>query len=198
MINYFYEALEETLNNEGIYSNNPNDSGGETYQGISRAFHPSWKGWEIIDETKEIYSTSDPAFENELVAREIFLKVRDFYKEKFWNALSLGAINSKPVALKLFDMGVNLGIPRTAAIVQSSLNVMNYGLNYELKVDNMLGRLTVSVINEMTKKDNGEFLLRLLTIQQGALYIKLAQNNPSQREFIKGWINRLKITIRGS
>jgi lysozyme family protein len=196
MINNFTYALKETLSHEGKYSNDPNDAGGETYLGISRIYHPYWKGWEIIDETKEIFSPNTKEFIKELFTRDIYLKIEEFYKDKFWEPLHLSLINSKNISTKLFDMGVNLGIPRTAALVQTSLNVMNYGLDYELKVDNMVGRITVNVINEMTKEEEGEqFLLRLLSIQQGALYIKLAQNNPIQRKFIKGWINRLNIDI---
>jgi hypothetical protein len=48
----------------------------------------------------------------------------------------------------------------------------------------------------MTKKDNGELLLKLLTIQQGYIYMKIAQNNPTQEEFIHTWIHRLHMNIK--
>ena len=43
--------------------------------------------------------------------------------------------------------------------------------------------------------DIEELFVNVLTIQQGSIYVTLAQNNPSQRKFIKGWINRLKMKV---
>ena len=48
----FNESFNITLGYEGGYSNDPDDAGGETYKGISRRYHPGWKGWALIDELK--------------------------------------------------------------------------------------------------------------------------------------------------
>jgi len=50
----FNIALQKTLAHEGGYSNDPNDMGGETYKGISRASHSVWKGWAIVDKYKKL------------------------------------------------------------------------------------------------------------------------------------------------
>ena len=37
---------------EKLYSNNPQDAGGETVWGIARNKHPEWGGWPIVDQLK--------------------------------------------------------------------------------------------------------------------------------------------------
>lgn len=188
-------ALKFVLENEGDYSNHPNDKGGETFMGISRVYHPAWDGWKIIDEAKEELSPYSIEFRDYLTKQHIYYKVNDFYKNNFWKPLMLDKIKLQRIAIKIFDMGVNLGVPRTASIVQTCLNAMSHGVDSELRVDNIIGPLTVNLINEFTKNDEGDFLLKLLTLQQGYIYMKLVQNNSTQKKFLKGWINRLGITI---
>lgn len=48
----FNKAHLEVMGNEGGYANNPADSGGETYKGIARKFHPAWPGWKMVDDLK--------------------------------------------------------------------------------------------------------------------------------------------------
>lgn len=194
MLDVFQKAMSFTLDIEKGYSNNPNDKGGETYCGIARKYHPSWEGWQIIDDIKEEYANTG-AFPERALQERAYPKVIPFYRDNFWKPLMLDKVHLINIAIKIFDMGVNLGVPRAASIVQACLNVMNYGLNYELKVDNIIGNMTVNLINQMTKEDNGELLLKLLTIQQGYIYMKIASNNPSQEEFIGGWINRLHMKV---
>ncbi len=46
---------------EAGYSNNPNDLGRETIDGISRTYHPKWDGWKLVADyrAKEIRSIND-------------------------------------------------------------------------------------------------------------------------------------------
>ncbi len=48
----FQKALAHTLEFEGGYANDPADSGGETFRGISRRNWPQWEGWPLIDQAK--------------------------------------------------------------------------------------------------------------------------------------------------
>ncbi len=205
MIDFFGEAFLFTVGNEGDYVNNPDDRGGETYMGIARNFHPSWPGWKIIDDAKEHagHLLSKPpqkppasTIENLLKHTTIKDSVSFFYKKNFWEPLQLSKLYSRAIAIKIFDMAVNLGAPRASSIVQNCLNIMNFADGYELKVDNVIGALTIKLINEKTKKGDENYLLNLLTIQQGYIYMKLSQNNPAQKEFIHGWINRLHMTVK--
>ena len=70
----FEPSFEKMIKNEGGYVLHtvPGDNGGQTYAGIARNFHSSWKGWEIIDRDD---------MDNEALTE----MVREFYKENFWD-----------------------------------------------------------------------------------------------------------------
>lgn len=195
----FKTALKFVLKQEGGYVNNPHDLGGETYQGISRKYHPSWIGWQIIDDCKE-ESSVEIELSRELT-KNIILQgmVSTFYKENYWDTLSLDNVMHEFVAIKLFDMGVNLGVPRVANILQNCLNsfILPGQGQPELVVDNVVGKKTISALNEIigTVTDGSKLIINILTIQHGYIYIKLAQNNPEQRVFIKGWIMSLQMNV---
>ena len=87
----FAKALGRTLKNEGTYSLDPADPGGETVFGISRRWHPEWTGWATIDSLKPRVGTIDP---NDIIASALIKHdVEAFYKSRtevrFGNRLSL-------------------------------------------------------------------------------------------------------------
>lgn len=94
--------LPFTLSQEGGYSNNRYDSGGETYRGISRVKNPTWSGWQIVDRFK-------PLKRNQVI-EELEGSVKEFYYTNYFLAPSFNSLNSKKVALSLFDFHVNGGL----------------------------------------------------------------------------------------
>jgi len=191
-MNNFPEAISFVLENEGRYSNNPSDKGGETYMGITRKYYPMWEGWKIIDEIKKNYSPPSRWFKQDMEQYTLKQAAVDFYKKNYWDPLKLDNIKIPRVRTKILDMSVNLGVSRTASIVQICVNLMT---SNELVVDNIIGSSTINLINSVCQDDNGEFLLKLLTLQQGYIYMKLCQLDSSQEKFIRGWINRLHMSI---
>jgi lysozyme family protein len=108
----FIDAYKKVLNNEGIYSNDPDDAGGETYKGISRKANPNWDGWISIDAIKKAHPTT---FKDILKKTpELEKKVQDLYKDKYWDCFELDDVPSQLVAEQMFDTAVNQG--QTAAI----------------------------------------------------------------------------------
>lgn len=51
----FNDAFKKLVKTEGSYVCDSDDSGGETYRGISRRYNPKWEGWNIIDTYKRSY-----------------------------------------------------------------------------------------------------------------------------------------------
>lgn len=108
----FIDAYKKVLNNEGIYSNDPDDAGGETYKGISRKANPNWDGWISIDAIKKAHPTT---FKDILKKTpELEKKVQDLYKDKYWDCFELDDVPNQLVAEQMFDTAVNQG--QTAAI----------------------------------------------------------------------------------
>jgi lysozyme family protein len=112
---------------EGGYVNDPYDSGGETYKGISRRSWPSWPGWKAIDEAKvkfgPLYPNYPKALADAINARfkgdaAMAGLVRDLYRKEFWDKTAFPAkAYTDRIHGKVFDTAVNAGISRAVKIL---------------------------------------------------------------------------------
>jgi lysozyme family protein len=87
--------IEKVLSKEGLYSNDPNDVGGETNFGISKRQYPNV---DIANLTPEAATA--------------------IYQRDYFDAMNLGGIASKRVRWKVLDIGVNAGQQVGAVILQ--------------------------------------------------------------------------------
>lgn len=184
----FKQAYQITMGHEGTYANDPDDSGGETWKGVARKRHPGWGGWVTIDAAKK-----QPGFPDSLKGNpQLELHVRAFYKENFWNRLSLDAIQDQRIANELFDTGVNCGTGVAALFLQRALNVTNRaGKDYpNLVLDGSIGPKTVAVLNTHRRPAD---VLKTLNILQGAKYIEICENKESQEKWFSGWLTRVEL-----
>lgn len=189
-MNDFYDsAMRYIIDVEGIYSDDPDDAGGETYSGISRRSNPDWEGWALIDRAKSNGTELNKNFLT-IDGISLFDLVKYFYKKNYWDILNLDKLSNRRIAIKIFDISVNMGTKRAAIMTQNCLNICGEkGTFYQ--VDGIIGNKTIAAINSV----DSNILLKLLTISQGNLYMRIVSSNPSQQKFLNGWINRLNITI---
>lgn len=190
MANY-EEAYEITLGHEGGYSNDPDDNGGETYRGVARNYYPDWEGWEIIDDAK-----SEPNFpENLKYKNKLTILVKEFFKENYWDKIGGDEIYDQKIANELFDTAVNMGYRKAVRFMQLGLNVLNRNqTNYEdIKEDGKFGDNTLSALNSCLNMGDGQVLLKIMNILQGANYISIMKNNSSQQKFARGWLKRVSL-----
>ena len=176
------EIIEHTVQLEGGYTNNPHDSGGETNWGVTenvaRAF-----GY--------VGAMKDMTRENAKV----------IYRKRFWDAcnLDLIAAQSEPIALELFDTGVNMGPAVAGQFLQRALNVLNLrGTRHpDVGVDGRIGPMTARALQAFLKlrgKAGEEVLLKALNCMQGTRYIELAEKREKDEEFVYGWLaNRITL-----
>lgn len=185
----FTEAYNLTSAHEGGYVDDPTDRGGETYRGISRVHHPSWSGWEKIDACK-----GKSAFPAMLDADSALQRsVKSFYKRKYWDRFLGDQIPDQQVANELYDTGVNMGVRRAVRFLQNALNQLNRNQrNYkDLVVDGWLGEGTLEVLKQYLRLDRkSALLLKMMNIQQGARYIEIMENDPTQEKYARGWLKR--------
>ena len=172
-------TIDNIIRIEGGYVNDPNDSGGETNFGITKAVARSF-GYDgpMVDMPREV------AF--------------DIYAAKYWDTVrgdDLVALNHK-VAEEVVDTGVNMGISRAGKFLQRSLNALNNrGTLYpDITVDGDIGNATLTALSQMIDKRDTDTLVKMLNCLQGAFYVDLAERREKDEKFIYGWFkNRVKL-----
>lgn len=173
----FQQAWKATGRAEGGYVNDPNDSGGETNHGITvaTARRHGYKGLMI-----------------DLPAHTAL----EIAKHEFWDGIGgdpLAAL-SLPVALEVFDTGINCGPAVAVRFLQRSLNALNRrGRDYrDQSVDGKMGPATLTALQlflSFRKADGVKVLLRALNGLQLAFYVGLVEAREKDEEFLFGWIN---------
>ena len=114
----FDEIIEQVLEHEGGYVNDPNDLGGETNWGITKRFYPEL---DIKHLTRA--------------------KAKDIYRRDYWDR---NKVESLPKELWhiYFDMCVNMGKRTAVKVLQRAANSMSKGLT----VDGGLGPNTIKAL----------------------------------------------------
>lgn len=164
----FYQLIDHVLEAEGGYSNHPNDKGGPTNFGIILSTLRSWR--------------RNPNLQASDVKNLDIDEAREIYKARYWDPLSLDAVESMVVADIIFDQGINRGTKTIAKQVQKACNK----LGSKLVIDGDIGPRSIEAIN-------GHYEEALWNeIFKGAQhsYISIVKRNPSQIVFLTGWINR--------
>lgn len=182
------KLINMVLSHEGGYSSGSEkqtigDKGRETYRGISRVYNPSWKGWQIIDKNKPI------KYNAIIHNKNLDDAVKEYYYNSYYLPLKCDKINSLLIAGHLFCHGVNAGIKTSAKLLQKSINNV-YNIN--LTVDGIIGSNTLKYVNG----DKIKLLEQEFIKQRRQYYNSIARNNPSQKKFLNGWLNRVNKTTK--
>lgn len=151
---------------EGGFVNDPLDNGGATNMGVTIATYEAYcrkKGYPkpTVERLKAITKET----------------VEDILKTMYWDKWKADDIKSQPVANMLVDWvwasGVN-GIK----LPQRMLG---------LKQDGIVGPITLAAVNDADPRK----LFDDLKKEREAFLNRIVERNPSQKRFIKGWLNRL-------
>lgn len=120
----FEIAYKRTKRFEGGYVHDPKDSGGETYNGISRVHNPNWDGWRIVDSMK-----NKPNFPSNLKQRaaELDNMEMQLYKANYWNPVWGSKINNQHVANDMYDTAVNMGVGTSIKLSQRQFKLLETG-----------------------------------------------------------------------
>ena len=170
----FQEAVAKTELFEGGYANNPHDSGGETYRGISRKNWPKWAGWPLIDQAKNEAGIMLPLnFKLDRIT-ELQGLVVDFYHKNFWD---YDGLNDQYIAWKVFDLGVNIGKPHAVKILQQAV-----GTN----LDGVYGPNT----ERLTNLHPSGSLATILRASAEQYHKQIVVTHPKDAIFLKGWLKR--------
>jgi len=166
---YFKRMIEDVLKHEGVYSNNPNDSGGETKFGISKRKYPHLDIKSLtLDQAKKIY-------------------YYDYYVAP--NISSVTPVSPK-LASKLLDAQVNTG--RAVLFLSKSLNDFGYQTQYTGKVTNEMLLDIKKIIDDGKLND----LIDKICYHQSEYYKNVIKRNPKNKVFANNWLN-VRATYKG-
>ncbi|NDV93522.1 peptidoglycan domain protein [Dysgonomonas sp. 521] len=152
---------------EGGFVNHPNDKGGATNKGITIGTCTYYR------KLKGLPQPSVNDLKN--ISNEEWM---DVLKTLYWDKWKADLINNQSIANLLVDWVWGSG---------------SYGIKYPQQVlgvvaDGIVGKKTLAAVNEYPDQKE---LFQKLWDRRKQHFESIAQHNPSQKVFLKGWLNRL-------
>lgn len=173
------KVIDEVLQKEGGYVNDPHDAGGETHFGITVA-------------TARANGYPGPMKD---MTRDF---ARSVYRKQYVLAprFDMVADISPSIGAELVDTGVNMGPKVAATFLQRALNALNrQAQDYaDLVVDGDVGGKTLAALRAYLAKRGALGERRLLTslnALQGERYISLCEGRSANETFLFGWLGRV-------
>lgn len=164
----FDKYFPKLLKFEGGLSNDPADKGGLTKYGVILS---EWvkKGWDK-DNDKDI-----DAQDLKLITPEDAAKIAKPY---YWDKIKGDDINNQSIAEIVADFAYNSGVGTAAKKLQRLLGLTD---------DGVIGPVTVAKVNSVNQED----LFNKYKQVRINFYNAIVEHNPSQKVFLKGWMNRI-------
>jgi len=169
------EYLNAVLEYEGGLVDDPDDKGGKTNRGITEATLRSAIKEGIVPPTVTIESLT---YDLE--------SVRKIYEVRYYLRAKCNFM-PHPLAFAHFDASVNHGVGNSARFIQRTLNVFGTSLN----VDGAIGPKTLAALEEVLSTVDVDLITKTYCNIRKSFYDAIVTNNPSQRKFYNGWMNRL-------
>ena len=151
---------------EGGYVNDPKDKGGATNMGVTLA---TWKSVGY-----------DKNFDGHIDEKDIKMLNHDDFKfvlKKYWNNWKADKIENQSIANILVDWHYMSG--KWAMIIPQRI--------LGVTADGVIGPKTIEALNAT----NQEHLFNEIKSERVKFYENIVKNNPSQKRFLNGWMNRL-------
>jgi lysozyme family protein len=193
----FNIAYKISFKNEGGWVNDPNDTGGETYRGISRVYNPTWKGWAYIDSLKP-----SGAIKKNWTNATADKMAGDFYKATHWDKIKLDKAINQENANQIYDHALS-GLPRAIEKVKA---VLKRKFKKQVVENTTMSDADIEALNSV---DQGQFFDEYKKIRTDFFKYSAAQLNPkdsvygdiflkynkkpkaSNITYLKGWLNRV-------
>jgi len=165
------EMVDDIFRREGGFVNRSLDRGGATNLGITQRTLSRYLGRAAsVEEVRNL--TRD-------LAREI-------YEQNYYYGPGINKLPD-PVQPFVFDSAVNHGPRRAIRFVQHVCNDAGFG---PIDVDGAVGPQTLAAAAS-AQAAMGDVLLEALVEERRNFYLLIVRNDPTQRVFLDGWLNRL-------
>lgn len=178
----FQKALDVILEHEGGFVDDPDDPGGATNFGVSLRFLHSegeldadGDGFHDFDFDKD--GDVDAIDVRSMERFQAALIYREFWWDKYQYQLLPGE-----VAIKVFDLSVNMGARQAHKLLQRALRASGV----EVVDDGLIGPATRRAIDETDLCA----LLPALRSEAAGFYRALTAARPPLKKYLKGWLRR--------
>jgi lysozyme family protein len=169
------EIIREIVRVEGGYSNNPDDSGGETMYGV----------------TEEVARAA--GYEGAMINMPHSFAVQ-VYTYRYWDIVKADQLAqlSESVTREVVDTCVNVGPAQASKFLQRALNVLTPG--DRIDQDGIIGPVTLTHLCQYLARRDERTLVVALNALQGEFYIGLAEQRVKDEAFVYGWLrNRVSM-----
>lgn len=176
------KLIDELIEREGGYVDNPADKGGKTCWGITEAVarKAGYKG----DMRELPRGFAEAIYMQDYVIKPGFHRVLDV---------------SWKIGEELVDTGVNMGQALPGPWLQRILNALNQQARTfpDLVVDGQIGPATISALRTVLAKRGAageKVIVRALNCLQGARYLEITEARDKNETFFYGWmLNRVEV-----
>lgn len=163
----FEKAFKIILSNEGGFSDVAGDRGGATMMGIIQVTYDAYR--------------AKHGLPKQAVRNIQKSEVEDIYRMQYWNPCKCDQLPLK-TAIALVDYAVNSGVGRACKALQVCLGFQGRD------IDGILGRKSFAAV----AKWKDEALAETLLEYRRDFFRRIIKNDPSQRKFEGGWMNRIE------
>lgn len=163
------EMIDDIIEIEGGYVNDPDDNGGETKYGITENTLKAWdkSGRMTIKELRK-----DEAAE--------------IYRSQYYTRPNIHQLPSEIQPI-VFDMCVNHGSTAAIKILQKTMNKLFSG---RLSTDGLIGEKTCHKARQLLNNLTINRVVNSIVDERKLTYADIVANNKTQVKFLKGWLNR--------
>jgi lysozyme family protein len=167
-------ALKVVKEHEGGFCDDAGDPGGATKYGISLRFLK-----DLGDEVADVDRDGDVDADD--VRALSWEQAANIYVTHFWDRYHYGFLQ-EDVAVKVFDMAVNVGPKQAALVTQRALRACGI----EVEEDGIFGKETWRAANA-ARPDQ---LVSAIRSELAGFYRMLTKIHPERSRFLAGWLNR--------
>lgn len=165
------KIIWDIIETEGGYVNHPADKGGPTKYGITQRTYSEYVGREVsINEVRNL--SKEMAF--------------DIYQSRYLIKPRITMIQNEFLKYLMLDMSVHHGPVRSIRMTQQVVNSTEL---FSLNADGILGPISENAINT-TYDYMGRYFTNIISHKRADFMRSIVDNNPSQKVFLKGWLNR--------
>jgi len=171
----FDECLSIVLKFEGGLSDHPLDRGGRTNFGVTQSTYDRYRK-----------SLGLPPQDVAKITKD---EVREIYYRFYWTPSKADKM-PQPLDLLVFDTAVNCGVLTAVRLLRRVLSL--WGLTPRW-TDDVLRDDVISVLWKVAKEPNKlkGLCFDYLSARRD-YYLKIVERNPSQKVFLRGWLNRVQ------